>query len=88
MTENRKATDLVPVADREALREHGIPYAPRTLRKMRCMGQHPALFVKIGGKLFVSVESWMKIVTAAKKETQARVERLKRLGLLKDSQAE
>jgi len=88
MTESKKVPELIPVADREALRRHGILYAPKTLRKMHCIGQHLELFIKIGSKLCIDLSEWQALVMAAKQQTKVRAERLKKLGLLEDNQAD
>ena len=47
---------LIPVADEEALRRAGVPFARSTLYKMRHYRRLPGTVVKLGGRLFVDLD--------------------------------
>jgi len=53
---------LIPIADEEALREAGIPFARSTLYKYRHYGRLPGVVVKLGGRLFVDLEELQKVL--------------------------
>ena len=57
---------LIPIADEEALREAGIPFARSTLYKYRHYGRLPGVVVKLGGRLFLDLEELRKIVETDK----------------------
>ena len=59
------ADTLLPLDDR-VLQAHGIPIKAKTFRKWRTARQFPELFVKIGGRVFLSLEEWGKLVARSK----------------------
>ncbi len=73
---------IVPVKDESLLRECNIYLSPKTLRKMHCVGKNPEIFIKLGARLYVDLDQWDKLVSAARQKTQARVEKLRKKGLL------
>lgn len=73
---------ILPVKDEDLLRKIGIPWTTRYLRKLHSQGLYPQLFTRIGGRLFVVVAEWEKMVDEALLETQARAKRLKVIGLI------
>ena len=65
---------FIRVADKERLKEAGIPYKPKTLYIYHSQGILPELFVKVRRTLFVDTDEWEKILKNAKKgvRTHAR----------------
>lgn len=53
---------LIPIADEEALREAGVPFARSTLYKLRHCGRLPGVVVKLGGRLFVDLEELQRVL--------------------------
>lgn len=58
--------------------EH-IDFSVKTLRNWRCSGKYPQLFRKVGGKVFIDLEEFDKIIEQDKQNT---INNAKRLGLL------
>jgi hypothetical protein len=55
-----------------------VHIAEKTLRNWRCQGIYPQIFVKLGGKVFVDISEFEKIIQRQKDEA---VEKSRRLGL-------
>ncbi len=70
---------LIPVADKEALKENNVYFTQSTLYKMKCTGEKPEIFTKIGRRLFIIKSAWDKYIDEALQETQARAEKIKEL---------
>jgi hypothetical protein len=53
--------ELIPIK-KETLKSKGIPFSPATLYRWHCKKKYQKLFVKIGGKLFLKLEEWEKLI--------------------------
>jgi len=54
---------LVPVSDMETLKANGVPWTLATLRKKKCLGEHPDFFVNFDRKCLFNVtafQEWAK----------------------------
>jgi len=49
-----------------------IPFAEKTLRNWRSEGRYLQMFVKIGGKVFVDLDEYEKIIQAQKEEANEK----------------
>jgi len=66
--------DLIPIARAP----EKIPIAEKTLRNWRCQGIYPQIFVKLGGKVFVDLSEFEKII---QRQKEAALDQSRRLGL-------
>lgn len=64
--------DLIPIAKAP----EKIKIAEKTLRNWRSSGVYPTIFVKLGGKVFVDLGEYVKIIEDQKKKTREEAERL------------
>ena len=55
------------------LKEYGIFNSPAVLRKWKCEGKFPEIFLKIGGRLFIDLDKWQEVVNEAKLQRDERV---------------
>lgn len=55
---------LVPLNCR-ALEEAGIPFSPNTLRAWARKGKYPSVFTKVGGRVYVKLEEWQRVMKDA-----------------------
>ncbi len=53
-----------------------ISIAEKTLRNWRSQGLYPQIFVKLGGKVFIDLGEFAKIVIAQKEKAIAKAKRL------------
>jgi len=72
ISKNTCGCELVPVADAAKLSENGIPFSRGTLRKWFSLGRNPQIFIKVEGRLFISLPGWRKFVEEARVRTEAR----------------
>lgn len=68
----------VPVTDDALLRANGVFLATGTLRKMHHLGQKPRIFLKIGGRLFIDLVEWEKMVEDAKNQRNLKAEKIEK----------
>ncbi|HNY13126.1 MAG TPA: hypothetical protein PKK26_16175 [Candidatus Wallbacteria bacterium] len=69
----------IPVSNESLLRENKVFLSPKTLRKYHHLGINPRIFLKIGGRLFIDLDEWTKIIAEAKSNRDKKVELLNRL---------
>lgn len=53
-----------------------IPIAEKTLRNWRSSGLYPELFIKLGGKVFVDLGEFTRIINAQKTKAEKEARRL------------
>ena len=53
-----------------------LSIAEKTLRNWRSQGLYPQIFVKLGGKVFIDLGEFAKIIQAQKEKAIARAKRL------------
>lgn len=56
--------DLIPIKDAPKC----LPFAEKTLRNWRSQGLYPKLFVKLGGKVFINLAEFEKLVERQKNQ--------------------
>jgi len=66
--------NLVPISEAP----NRVSIAEKTLRNWRAKGMYPCLFIKLGGKVFVDLGEFEKIIEFQKKNA---LEQARRLGL-------
>lgn len=64
--------NIVPISDAP----NRISIAEKTLRNWRSRGMYPQLFIKLGGKVFVDLNEFAKLVAAQKEKAVAEAKRL------------
>ena len=74
MVENRIFENMVHIAKAPDY----IPIAEKTLRNWRSQGKYPQIFVKLGGKVFVDIQEFEKILVRQKEDA---IEKARRYGL-------
>ncbi len=57
---------LVSVSNEKELKAAGIPFKPSTLYAWKWAGKYKQIFRKIGGKLFVDVDEFERLVNNSK----------------------
>ena len=62
----QKRMDLIPLKDKE-LQKARIPFAANTFYFWHSKGKNKEIFVKIGGKLFISEEKFWEMARKAQK---------------------
>jgi len=55
-------SNLIPIKDAP----NHIPFAEKTLRNWRSDGVYPQLFIKLGGKVFIDLDEYEKLVQVQK----------------------
>lgn len=62
---------LIPLSDAAGLKSAGILPKQSLLRQWRFKNQHPELFVKVAGRVYVSLDGWQSMLDAAEAERAA-----------------
>jgi len=56
-----RTKEIVPI-QKDALHSAGIYLSPHTLYRWRSAGKYPRLFTKIGGRVFIVLSEWNRLV--------------------------
>jgi len=57
---------FVPIYDEDLLKEHGVFLSPTTLRMWRSQKKYPQLFTKVGGRVYIDLCEYEKLVLQGK----------------------
>lgn len=74
----RRNRNLIPLADKAKVEKY-TGMSQNTLRNWRCKNEHPEVFVKIGGKIFIYGRAWDRIVQKAVRNSKKDARRMQEL---------
>jgi len=88
---NRRTTDhfpvLVTLTETEKLRAAGVPWSLATLRKKKCLGEHPEFFADLDGRSCFNITEFQKWALEEMKKQRIKGEkRQKKLEALRGNE--
>ena len=69
---------IIAFSDRKKMKEM-CPFTLKTMYKMRCLGEHPNLTVKVGGKVCLNLDALDKMVNESLKKQRVRAAKLQKI---------
>ena len=74
----RRSLNLIPLADKKMVEEY-TKLSQSTLRNWRSRGEHPELFVKIGGKVFIYGRGWDRLKLKAVRDSRRKAKQMQKM---------
>jgi len=76
---NEKIIRYVKVSSKKDLEANGIPFAPGTLRRWHSTKINSSIFKKLGGRLFIDLDSFHKWAEDSNREEERKMEVFEKL---------